>query len=333
MHELEDFVMELFESLKQKINGKNISIVFPEGNDVRVLGAASRLAKDGLIKPVILGDKNEVEQVAGDANVDLNDVQIIDYLNQPQDQIDAMVSAIVERRKGKTDEAKAREWLKDPNYFGTTLVYMDKIDGMVSGANHPTGDTVRPALQIIKTKPGVKLISGSFIMQKGDQRYLFADCAINIDLDAAGLAEVAVESAKVAKTFDIDPKVALLSFSTKGSAKGDMVTKVQEATELAKQQAPDIPIDGELQFDAAFVPSVADKKAPGSNVAGHATVFIFPELQSGNIGYKIAQRFGGFEAIGPILQGLNKPVSDLSRGSNEEDIYKVSIITAAQTLS
>ncbi|MDN6596632.1 MAG: phosphate acetyltransferase [Lentilactobacillus parabuchneri] len=324
--------MDLFESLKQKISGKNISIVFPEGDDVRILGAASRLAKDGLVNPVILGATDTVQKVAKDADIDLSDVEIIDYLNQPADQIDEMVAAIVERRKGKTDEAQAREWLKDPNYFGTTLVYMNKINGMVSGANHPTGDTVRPALQIIKTKPGVKLISGAFIMQKGDERYLFADCAINFDPDASALAEIAVESGKVAKTFDIDPKVALLSFSTKGSAKGDMVTKVQEATKLAQEQAPDMAIDGEMQFDAAFVPSVGERKAPGSKVAGHATVFVFPELQSGNIGYKIAQRFGGFEAIGPILQGLNKPVSDLSRGSNEEDVYKVSIITAAQAL-
>lgn len=316
----------------KKISGKNISIVFPEGDDVRILGAASRLAKDGLVNPVILGATDTVEKVAKDADIDLSDVEIIDYLNQPADQIDEMVAAIVERRKGKTDEAQAREWLKDPNYFGTTLVYMNKINGMVSGANHPTGDTVRPALQIIKTKPGVKLISGAFIMQKGDERYLFADCAINLDPDANALAEIAVESGKVAKTFDIDPKVALLSFSTKGSAKGDMVTKVQEATKLAQEQAPDMAIDGEMQFDAAFVPSVGERKAPGSKVAGHATVFVFPELQSGNIGYKIAQRFGGFEAIGPILQGLNKPVSDLSRGSNEEDVYKVSIITAAQAL-
>ncbi|GAA3189008.1 phosphate acetyltransferase [Lentilactobacillus kefiri] len=324
--------MELFESLKQKIKGKNISIVFPEGDDVRILGAASRLAKDGLVNPIILGAKETVEKVAKDADIDLSNLEIIDYLNQPADQIDEMVSAIVERRKGKTDEAKARQWLKDPNYFGTTLVYMNKINGMVSGANHPTGDTVRPALQIIKTKPGVKLISGAFIMQKGDERYLFADCAINLDPDANALAEIAVESGKVAKTFDIDPKVALLSFSTKGSAKGDMVTKVQEATKLAQEQAPDMAIDGEMQFDAAFVPTVAEKKAPGSKVAGKATVFVFPELQSGNIGYKIAQRFGGFEAIGPILQGLNKPVSDLSRGSNDEDVYKVAIITAAQAL-
>ncbi|WP_268912858.1 phosphate acetyltransferase [Lentilactobacillus sp. SPB1-3] len=325
--------MELFESLKQKIQGKQIRIVFPEGNDERVIKATARLAHDSLIRPVILGSNDEVSKLANQLDVDLDGVEVVDYLNQPQDVIDQMVNAIVERRKGKTDADKARQWLNDPNYFGTTMVYLDKVDGMVSGANHPTGDTVRPALQIIKTKPGVKLISGSFIMQRDDERYLFADCAINIELNAEQMAEVAVESAKVAKTFDIDPKVALLSFSTKGSAKGDMVTKVQEATKIANETAPDLPIDGELQFDAAFVPEVGAKKAPDSKVAGHANVFIFPELQSGNIGYKIAQRFGGFEAIGPILQGLNKPVSDLSRGSNEEDIYKVSIITAAQSLT
>ncbi len=324
--------MDLFDSLKQKISGKKISIVFPEGNDVRILGAASRLKKDGLIEPIILGAKAEVDSVASKAGIDISDLKLIDFQNQPADVIDKMADAIVQRRKGKTDSQLAHKWLTDPNYYGTTLVYMGEADGMVSGANHPTGDTVRPALQIIKTKPGVKLISGSFIMQKGDQRYLFADCAINLDPDAASLAEIAVESAKIAKTFDIDPKVALLSFSTKGSAKGDMVTKVQEATKLAQQKAPDIPIDGELQFDASFVPEVGERKAPGSKVAGHANVFIFPELQSGNIGYKIAQRFGGFEAIGPILQGMAKPVSDLSRGSNEEDVYKVAIITAAQSL-
>lgn len=324
--------MDLFESMKAKINGKNIKIVFPEGDDVRILGAASRLAADNLVAPIVLGDEAEIMQLADDNKIDMSQVTIIDYLKQPADEIDAMVAAIVERRNGKTDEAKARQWLQDPNYFGTTMVYMNKVDGMVSGANHPTGDTVRPALQIIKTKPGVKLISGAFIMQRDDERYLFADCAINIELDAAGMAEVAVESAATARRFDIDPKVALLSFSTKGSAKGEMVTKVQEATKLAQEKDPETPIDGELQFDAAFVPSVGAKKAPGSKVAGNANVFVFPELQSGNIGYKIAQRLGGFEAIGPILQGLNQPVSDLSRGANEEDVYKVAIITATQAL-
>ncbi|WP_261810176.1 phosphate acetyltransferase [Levilactobacillus humaensis] len=325
--------MELFDSLKQKINGQNKTIVFPEGADVRVLGAASRLAADGLITAIVLGDKIDIQATATNHAIDLTPLTILDPADMSTADHEAMLDALVERRKGKNTVEQAEKMLTDPNYIGTMMVYMGQADGMVSGAVHPTGDTVRPALQIIKTKPGVRRISGAFIMQKGDERYVFADCAINIELDAAGMAEVAVESAHTAKVFDIDPKVALLSFSTKGSAKGDMVTKVQEATQLTHEAAPDLAVDGELQFDAAFVASVAAQKAPDSKVAGHANVFVFPELQSGNIGYKIAQRFGGFEAIGPILQGLNKPVSDLSRGCNEEDVYKVAIITAAQSLN
>ena len=324
--------MELFDSLKQKINGQNKTIVFPEGEDERVLGAASRLVADGLVKAIVLGKQSQIETTATNHAIDLSQLTILDLAQMPSDQHQAMLDALVERRKGKNTPEQAAEMLKDPNYVGTMMVYMGQADGMVSGAVHATGDTVRPALQIIKTKAGVHRISGAFIMQKGDERYVFADCAINIELDAAGMAEVAIESAHTAKVFDIDPKVAMLSFSTKGSAKGDMVTKVQEATALAHESAPDLPLDGELQFDAAFVPNVGTQKAPDSKVAGHANVFVFPELQSGNIGYKIAQRFGGFEAIGPILQGLNKPVSDLSRGCNEEDVYKVAIITAAQSL-
>lgn len=324
--------MELFESLKQKINGKNISIVFPEGNDARILGAVSRLSKEKVLKPIVLGNPDEVHKLAADSAIDLGDVEIVDYQNLPQAQIDEMAAAIVDRRKGKTDDAKAHDWLKDPNYFGTTLVYMNKVDGMVSGAIHATSDTVRPALQIIKTKPGVSLISGSFLLQKGDQRFLFADSGININPNAEQLAEIAVVSADFAKAFDIDPKVAMLSFSTRGSAKGEMVEKVQEATQMAQEKAPNVPIDGEFQFDAAFVPSVAAKKAPDSKVAGHANVFIFPDLNSGNISYKIAERLGEFEAMGPLLQGLNKPVSDLSRGSSEDEVYKVAIITAVQAL-
>ena len=324
--------MELFDSLKQKINGQNKTIVFPEGEDERVLGAASRLVADGLVKAIVLGKQSQIETTATNHAIDLSQLTILDPAQMPSDQHQAMLDALVERRKGKNTPEQAAEMLKDPNYVGTMMVYMGQADGMVSGAVHATGDTVRPALQIIKTKAGVHRISGAFIMQKGDERYIFADCAINIELDAAGMAEVAIESAHTAKVFDIDPKVAMLSFSTKGSAKGDMVTKVQEATALAHESAPDLPLDGELQFDAAFVPNVGTQKAPDSKVAGHANVFVFPELQSGNIGYKIAQRFGGFEAIGPILQGLNKPVSDLSRGCNEEDVYKVAIITAAQSL-
>ncbi|NVO87650.1 phosphate acetyltransferase [Lactobacillus rhamnosus] len=324
--------MDLFESLKDKINGKHLRIVFPEGEDPRVLGAAVRLAADGLVQAIVLGNPDKIQSLAAEKSWDLSKLTVRD---PEHDELhDQMVTAFVERRKGKATQEQAEKIVQNANYFGTMLVYMKKADGMVSGAVHSTADTVRPALQIIKTRPGVHLVSGAFIMQRGrDERYLFADNAINIDPDADQLAEIAVESAKTAALFDIEPpRVALLSFSTKGSAKGPQVDKVVEATKKAHELAPDLALDGELQFDAAFVPTVAKQKAPDSKVGGEANVFIFPELQSGNIGYKIAQRFGGFEAIGPILQGLNQPVSDLSRGANEEDVYKLAIITAAQTL-
>ena len=324
--------MDLFDNLKQKVAGANKTIVFPEGQAPRIFRAAIRLKNDGLVVPILLGKVDEIKQNAENEGVDLGDIELIDPNTYPEDKFAEMVEAFVERRKGKNTKEQAETMLRDVNYFGTMLVYMDKADGLVSGAIHSTGDTVRPALQIIKTKPGVSRTSGAFVMVKGDERYLFADCAININPGAQELAEIAVESANTAKIFDIDPQVAMLSFSTMGSAKSDEVTKVQEAVKLAKELAPNEKIDGELQFDAAFVPVVAKQKAPESEVAGHANVFIFPELQSGNIGYKIAQRLGGFEAIGPVLQGLNKPVSDLSRGSVEEDVYKVAIITAAQAL-
>lgn len=324
--------MDLFDNLKQKVAGANKTIVFPEGQEPRIFRAAIRLKNDGLVVPILLGKVDEIKQNAENEGVDLGDIELIDPNTYPEDKFAEMVEAFVERRKGKNTKEQAETMLRDVNYFGTMLVYMDKADGLVSGAIHSTGDTVRPALQIIKTKPGVSRTSGAFVMVKGDERYLFADCAININPGAQELAEITVESANTAKIFDIDPQVAMLSFSTMGSAKSDEVTKVQEAVKLAKELAPNEKIDGELQFDAAFVPVVAKQKAPESEVAGHANVFVFPELQSGNIGYKIAQRLGGFEAIGPVLQGLNKPVSDLSRGSVEEDVYKVAIITAAQAL-
>jgi len=324
--------LELFESLKSKVLGKNVRVVFPEGTEPRILGAVVRLQAENLVHPVLLGNVEEIKQSAKDHGFDVENIEIIDPSSYGE--MEEMVAAFVERRKGKATEEQAREILKDENYFGTMLTHMDKVDALVSGAVHSTGDTVRPALQIIKTKPGVSRTSGAFIMMRGrgQEKYLFSDCAINVNPSAQELAEIAVESAKTAEMFDIDPKVALLSFSTKGSAKAEEVTKVAEATRIAKELAPQYEIDGEMQFDAAFVKSVADQKAPGSNVAGEASVFVFPELQSGNIGYKIAQRFGNFEAIGPILQGLNKPISDLSRGCNEEDVYKTAIITANQAL-
>lgn len=324
--------MELFESLKFKIVRRHIKIVFPEATDPRILGAASRLRSEELIEPVLIGNPVEIEKAAEARGINVSNFEILDPENY--DRWDEMVEAFVERRNGKASKEQAESILKDVNYFGTMLTYMGIADGMVSGAIHSTGDTVRPALQIIKTKPGVSRTSGAMIMVRGrdQEKYVFSDCAINVNPNAQELAEIAVESAKTAELFDIDPKVALMSFSTKGSAKAPEVDKVVEATKIAKKLAPQYVIDGELQFDASYVPSVAQLKAPDSDVAGQATVFVFPELQSGNIGYKIAQRFGNFEAIGPILQGLNKPVSDLSRGANEEDVYKLAIITAAQTL-
>ena len=324
--------MELLESLKFKIVRRHIKIVFPEATDPRILGAASRLRSEELIEPVLIGNPVEIEKAAEARGINVSNFEILDPENY--DRWDEMVEAFVERRNGKATKEQAEEILKDVNYFGTMLTYMGITEGMVSGAIHSTGDTVRPALQIIKTKPGVSRTSGAFLMVRGrdQEKYLFSDCAINVNPTAQELAEIAVDSAKTAELFEIDPKVAMLSFSTKGSAKAPEVDKVVEATKIAKELAPEYQIDGELQFDAAYISAVAQLKAPESEVAGKATVFVFPDLQSGNIGYKIAQRFGNFEAIGPILQGLNKPISDLSRGSNEEDVYKLSIITAAQTL-
>lgn len=324
--------MELFDGLRFKIVRRGIKLVFPEATDPRILGAVVRLKSEELVEPILIGDEKEVIEAAHARGLKGSTLNIIDPKNYAQ--FDEMVAAFIERRNGKVTEDQARTMLEDPNYFGTMLTYMGIADGMVSGAIHSTGDTVRPALQIIKTKPGISRTSGAFLMVRGrdQEKYLFSDCAINVNPNAQELAEIAVESARTASLFDIEPKVALLSFSSKGSAKAEEVTKVAEATKIAQQLAPEFDFDGELQFDAAYVASVAQQKSPDSKVAGEATVFVFPELQSGNIGYKIAQRLGNFEAIGPILQGLNKPISDLSRGCNEEEVYKLSIITAAQTL-
>ena len=324
--------MELFDSLRFKIVRRDIKIVFPEAMDSRILGAAARLKVEQLCEPILIGNLDKVLMAIHERGLQSSMFKIVDPDNF--DRWDEMVEAFIVRRNGKVTKEQAEVILKDVNYFGTMLIYMGLADGMVSGAVHSTADTVRPALQIIKTKPGISRTSGAFLMVRGrdQEKYLFSDCAINVNPTAQELAEIAVDSARTAELFDIDPKLALLSFSTKGSASAPEVDKVAEATKLAKEMLPDYEIDGELQFDAAYVSSVAQLKAPDSKVAGEANVFIFPDLQSGNIGYKIAQRLGNFEAIGPILQGLNKPVSDLSRGTNEEEVYKLSIITAAQAL-
>ena len=305
----------LFGELREHILGKGVKIVFPEGNDDRVVRAAARLKFEGLVDPIILGDPAEVHKI-------LNDLGFADFnytIINPEtyEDFEEMKEKFVEIRKGKATMEDAEKLLRDVNYFGVMLVKLGFADGMVSGAIHSTADTVRPALQIIKTKPGISRTSGVFLMNREntDHRLMFADCA------------------ETAKVFGIDPKVAMLSFSTKGSAKSPKVDRVVQATNIAKEMRPDLAIDGELQFDAAFLPATAAIKAPDSDVAGHANVFVFPGLQAGNIGYKIAQRLGMFEAIGPILQGLNKPVNDLSRGASAEDIYNLAIITAAQALN
>ncbi|MEB3750737.1 phosphate acetyltransferase [Geobacillus sp. FSL W8-0032] len=321
---------DLFAALQAKVAGTGRKIVFPEGMDDRILAAASRLVTEQVLQPIVLGDEQAVRVKAAALGLSLEGLQIVNPRRYAR--FDELVAAFVERRQGKVTEEAARELLLDENYFGTMLVYTGAADGLVSGAAHSTADTVRPALQIIKTKPGIRKTSGVFIMVRGEEKYVFADCAINIAPDSRDLAEIAVESAQTAKMFGLEPRVAMLSFSTKGSASSPETEKVAEAVRLAREMAPGLVIDGEFQFDAAFVPEVAKKKAPDSPIQGDANVFIFPSLEAGNIGYKIAQRLGGFEAVGPILQGLNKPVNDLSRGCSAEDAYKLALITAAQSL-
>ena len=322
--------MEVFESLKANLVGKNARIVLPEGEETRILQATKRLVKETEVIPVLLGNPEKIKIYLEIEGIE-DGYEVIDP--QHYDKFEEMVAALVERRKGKMSEEDARKVLvEDVNYFGVMLVYLGLVDGMVSGAIHSTASTVRPALQIIKTRPNVTRTSGAFLMVRGTERYLFGDCAININPDAEALAEIAINSAITAKMFGIEPKIAMLSYSTKGSGFGESVDKVVEATKIAHDLRPDLEIDGELQFDAAFVPETAALKAPGSTVAGQANVFIFPGIEAGNIGYKMAERLGGFAAVGPVLQGLNKPVNDLSRGCNADDVYKLTLITAAQAV-
>ena len=331
----------MFEILKAKLRENPKKIVFTEGHDARILEAAAQLKKDGLyLTPILIGKVEVVKAKAAECGFDIEGLEIIDPATYPE--MEKMVETMVELRKGKMSPEDCRANLQKGNYFGTMLVKMGVADALLGGATYSTADTVRPALQLVKTKKGANLVSSCFIMVRGDEMLAMGDCAINIDYQdkkdkegnvvltaAAQLAEVAVETAKTAKVFGIDPKVAMLSYSTQGSGKGANVDLVREATAIAKEKAPDVDIDGEMQFDAAVSPVVGQLKVPGSKVAGYANTFIFPEIQSGNIGYKIAQRLGGFAAYGPILQGLNAPINDLSRGCDAEEVYQMSIITAA----
>ncbi|MDY5564614.1 MAG: phosphate acetyltransferase [Candidatus Limivicinus sp.] len=327
----------MFENLVEILKANPRKIVYTEGSDARILESAARLKKDGFLTPVLVGNVEEVKAAAAKGGFDIEGLEILDPLTYPG--MDEMVDTMVELRKGKMSAEDCRAALSKGNYFGTMLVKMGKADALLGGATYSTADTVRPALQLVKTKKGANLVSSCFIMVRGEEMLAMGDCAINISYEdkldkegnvtlsaAAQLAEVAVETAKV---FGIDPKVAMLSYSTKGSGKGPAVDLVRNATAIAKEMAPDVAIDGEMQFDAAVSPVVGQLKFPGSKVAGYANTFIFPEIQSGNIGYKIAQRLGGFAASGPILQGLNAPINDLSRGCDAEEVYQMSIITAA----
>ena len=329
--------MNVLEQIKSKAAKLHKTIVLCEGEDSRVVRAAQMATAEGIAKIVLLGDLKAIKKANPD--VDLTGVEIVNPLTS--NKLASYNAKLCELRasKGMTPE-QATELLKDGTYFGAMMLKMGDVDGLVSGACHSTANTLRPGLQIIKTAPGVSAVSSFMIMicpPQGNQYcpdglVVFADCGLNPTYTAEGLADCAISTAQSAKAIaGIEPKVAMLSFSSKGSAKHDNVTLVAEATRIAKEKAPDIKLDGELQFDAAIVPAVGELKAKGSPVAGHANVFIFPDLQAGNIGYKIAERLGGFMAVGPICQGFAKPLNDLSRGCNSDDIVAAVAITALQT--
>ena len=308
-------------------------IVFTEGSDPRILEAAARLLAGTFLHPILVGNEEEIFAKAEEAGFNIRGAEIIDPLKY--DRFDEMVDLFCELRKSKgVTPEQARKTLSQANYFGTMLVKMGVADSLLGGATYSTADTVRPALQVIKTKPGNTIVSSCFILVRpsatGDNEVIaMGDCAINIKPSEDELVEIAGETAACAKIFGIDPKVAFLSYSTLGSGKGEDVDKIRSAANKAKEKYPEIPIEGELQFDAAVSPRVARTKCPGNPVAGHANTFIFPDISSGNIGYKIAQRLGNFEAYGPILLGLNAPINDLSRGCNAAEVYSMAIITAA----
>lgn len=318
----------MFTNLIEKLKKSYTVMVFTEGADPRILEAASRLKKEGILEPLLLGSEEEVRAAAEKGGFDIAGIRITDPLRYRR--IDELAAKMYELRGGKISLEDCRKALRKGNYFGTMLVKIGVADCLLGGATYSTADTVRPALQLIRTRPGNKIVSSCFILARGEERLAMGDCAINIKPNADELAEIASETAECARRFGIDPQVAFLSYSTKGSGKGEDVDKMRLAAEKAKAARPDLQIEGELQFDAAVSPEVAQTKCRGMPVAGHANTFIFPDINAGNIGYKIAQRLGGFQAYGPILLGLNAPVNDLSRGCNAEEVYHMAIITAGQ---
>ncbi|MDX1440461.1 MAG: phosphate acetyltransferase [Rubricoccaceae bacterium] len=319
--------------LHAKAHSLNKKIVFPEGDDPRTIRAVHRLSKDGIVRPVVLGAAEKVRSLADAEGIALpHTIQIVDPATTEKTSDYAQTLFNLRKHKGLTYE-KALEIATDPLYFGDLMVKRGEVDGCVAGATHPSPDVVRAAIHVLGVAPGSALVSSFFLMiLPGGKVLTFADCGVNPDPDSEQLASIGIDAAANHKFLTgEEPRVAFLSFSTKGSAEHARVDKVQEAVQIARSQRPDIVMDGEFQFDAAFVPSVAKRKAPDSPIAGNANVFIFPDLDSGNIGYKITQRIGGAEAFGPILQGLNGAANDLSRGCDADDIVNVAAITAIQS--
>ena len=328
--------MSVLDSIKEKAKADVKHILLPEGSEERTVQAARIITDEKIAKVTLLGDEEEIKKVAEKFNVCLCGIDIINPLTDPDFKHYANGFYELRKAKGMTPE-KARETIKNTLFYACMMIKEGKADGMVSGAINTTGNTLRPGLQIIKMAKGINTISSCFIMEIPNKEYgdnglmLFGDCAININPNPDELASIAIATANTAKTLlGMDPKVAMLSFSTKGSAKHENVDKVTAALAKVKELAPDLDVDGELQADAAMVPKVAALKAPGSKVAGHANVLIFPDLQAGNIGYKLVQRLAGAEAVGPVSQGFAKPINDLSRGCSIADIVSVVAITAVQ---
>ncbi len=319
------FAYQLMQTARRELK----TIVLPESSDDRILESASIVLQRKVADLVLLGDEKKIRRRAFDLNLDIADAKVVDPTDPDLVARFAAEYARLRAHKGVSLQ-QAKDTMTDLSYFGTMMVHLGMADGMVSGAVNTTANTIRPSLEFVKTKPGVKVVSGSFLMCMPDQVLVYADCAVNPDPTAEQLADIAISSAETARAFDIEPRVAMLSYSTGTSGSGADVDKVRAATELVKQRAPELKVEGPIQFDAAVDPTVGLKKMPGSEVAGHATVFIFPDLNTGNNTYKAVQRTSGAIAIGPVLQGLNKPVNDLSRGALVEDIVNTIVITAIQ---
>ena len=328
--------MNFIEGLKQKAKTEIKTIVLPEAEDIRVLTAASQVEKEGFAKIILIGNKEKAEKLTKDNNIDISKIKIIEPEKSEKYEEYSKKFYELRKQKGMTEE-KAYETIKDPVYFGTMMVKEGDADGLVSGAIHSTSDTLRPALQILKTAPGTKLVSAFFLMNVPNCGYgengifIFADSGLNENPDSEKLAEIAASSAESFRQLvGKEPKIGMLSYSTYGSAKSELTEKVIQATKILKERYPEIKADGELQLDAAIVPEIAKSKAPGSEVAGSCNTLVFPDLNSGNIGYKLLQRLAKAEAYGPLCQGIAKPVNDLSRGCSSEDIVGVVAITAVQ---